>query len=98
MKSSAYNVYDVSYRLSLFWSADLHVEPRFDPKLEKHVRRVNLENGWTFFRFFAQNTVSRKCQAGKQTKIDANELLFFFKQRLDLNLNLNAKIRTRGSL
>ena len=45
MKSSAYNVYDVSYRLSMFWSVDLHVEPRFDPKLEKHVRRVYLDNG-----------------------------------------------------
>ena len=89
MKSSAYNVYDVSYRLSMFWSADLHVEPRFDPKLEKHVRRVYLDNGWIFFRFLAQNPFSRKYLAEKQTKIDASELQFFFKPRLDLDLDLN---------
>ena len=92
MKSSAYNIYDVSYRLSMFWSADLHVEPRFDPKLEKHVRRVYLDNGLTFFRFLAQNTFSRKCPAGKQTKIDANELRFFFKPRLDLGLYEQKKV------
>ena len=92
MKFSAYNVYDVSYRLSMFWSADLHVEPRFDPKLKKHVRRVYLDNGLTFFRFLARNTFLRKCPAGKQTKIDANELRFFFKPRLDLGLDEQKKV------
>ena len=65
MKFSAYNVYDVSYRLSMFWSADLHVEPRFDPKLKKHVRRVYLDNGLTFFSIFSSEHVLKKVSSWK---------------------------------